>query len=76
MASLAEVRKQRGLPFLKRGIRVFHTHNQKWGTITGGNNSGNINVRFDGESNACNCHPTWKMKYYDSEGKVIEEFND
>lgn len=71
---LKRVRESRGMPFLKRGMRVEHTHSGRKGVITAGNWSGNINVRFDGDKISQNCHPKWMMKYFDTEGKVIKEY--
>lgn len=74
MGKMELVRKQRGLPFIKRGMRVKHTHNGKFGVIAGSNESGNINVRFDGERKSVNCHPLWKMQYFNTNGELIAEY--
>jgi len=70
------VKKQRGLPFVKIGMRVeLVTANiTKQGKITGGNESGNINVKFDGARHSENCHPKWNMRYFDKDGKLLAEF--
>lgn len=70
------IRKSRGLPFLKRGMRVQFLHNGRFGKITGANIGGNINIRFDGDTFSQNCHPRWRMRYFDKEGNVIREFTD
>lgn len=75
MRSLDYVKENRGLPFVKRGMRVEYTYNGKKGVITGGNSSGNINVRFDGQKHSENCHPRWKMIYFDKNGDLIKEFD-
>ena len=74
--NLDYVKNQRGLPFVKRGMRVENTYNGKKGKITGGNSSGNIQVKFDGNKYSQNCHPTYMMKYFDEEGNLIKEFKD
>ena len=71
MATMSQIRKQRNMPFLKRGMRVYFIYDKKWGTISGANNSGNINVKFDGDNFSRNCHPHFEMKYYDNNGKLI-----
>ena len=73
--TLEYVRKQRGLLFLKVGMRVKLEYGKtvKHGVITGGNSSGNINVRFDGETHSKNCHPKWAITYYDDNGEIIKQ---
>jgi hypothetical protein len=73
---LEYVRKYRNMPFIKRGMRVLHTHNNRSGVVTGGNSSGNINVRFDGDNYSINCHPKWKMKYFDTANNLIKEYTE
>ena len=70
------VKNQRGLPFVKRGMKVELNYGgeTKKGVITGGNSSGNINVRFDGNKHSDNCHPTWAITYFDSDGNTLAEF--
>lgn len=76
MSEIEYMKKIRGMPFIKVGMRVLFTHSRKWGTITGVNNSANLNVKFDGDNYSCNCHPTWMMQYYDADGKMIAEFRE
>ena len=64
------------MPFVKRGMRVKSTHSGKYGRISGVNSSENLNVIFDGETHVSNCHPTWMMQYFNSEGVVIAEYAD
>lgn len=71
--SLEYIRIRRNLPFVKRGMRI--EVDGKMGTITSGNRSGNLNVRFDGEKYPQNCHPWWKTKYFDKQGNIIKEFD-
>ena len=75
---LETVRRQRGLPFLKRGMRVelCYSTKRKQGYIVSGNTSGNIQVMFDGDKKSSNCHPRWAMTYYDSSGNIIAQFKD
>ncbi len=76
MAKLEYIRTKRGLPFVKRGMRVElnYSGKTKKGVIIGANESGNLNVRFDGFKNTQNCHPFWAIKYFDEEGNVIKEY--
>ena len=76
MASLQYIRERRGLPFVKRGMRVEIAYKDKVkrGVITGANCSGNLNIRMDGHKHSSNCHPRWAIKYFDKEGNVIAEF--
>lgn len=73
---LEKVKQQRGLPFLKKGMGVKHTYNNKYGIIIDGNNSGNLDILFDGEQFPSNCHPTWQMTYYDEAGNILAQFKD
>lgn len=73
--SLEQVRRWRGIPFIKRGMLVEHTHNGRKGRIAGANSGLNLNIIFDGDRHSTNCHPNWMMKYYDSNGDLIKEFN-
>ena len=72
--SMDNVRKHRNMPFLKRGMRVQHTHNGRFGRISGSNTSMNLNITFDGDNHSQNCHPYWMMKYFDSDGGLIKEY--
>lgn len=73
--NLDYVKEQRGLNFVKKGMKVEHTYNGKVGIIKGGNSQGNLDILFEGEKKAQNCHPTWAMKYFDEDGNVIAEYD-
>lgn len=50
-----------------------------WGIIVGHNDSANLNILFtEGENKGMilNCHPNWKVTYYDRTGNIIKSFND
>lgn len=70
--SLANVKKWRQMPFLKRGMRVEVDGDM--GVVTAGNPSLNINVRFDGKNYSENCHPHWETRYFDKDGNVIADY--
>jgi len=72
--SLKNVREYRGMPFIKLGMRVHHTYNNKYGRISGSNWAGNLNITFDGESYSTNCHPCFMMIYFNDDGDVIAEY--
>ncbi len=78
MSRLDYIRERRGLPFVKRGMKVEvnYAGKTKTGVITGANDSGNLNVRFNGNKHSDNCHPRWAIKYFDSEGNTLAEFPD
>ncbi len=71
-----DFRRIRCMPFVKRGMRVEHTHNGKVGRVSGANSCANLQITFDGQSWSENCHPTWKMRYFDKEGEVVAEYVD
>lgn len=70
------VKNQRGLKFVKKGMKVEHAYNGKIqvGKIVGGNSSGNLNIIFEGKTKSTNCHPTWAMRYFDKNNNVIAEY--
>jgi len=76
MINLDYVKEQRGLTFVKKGMKVENTYLKKVGIIKSGNSSGNLNVLFEGDKKPQNCHPTWAMKYYDENDKVIAEYGE
>jgi hypothetical protein len=71
------VRKSRGIEFAYLGMKV--EVNGKVGVIVGGNQSLNLDVLFyygTKDQYIGNCHPWWKMKYFDINGNVIREYKD
>ena len=78
MNSLDYIKNQRGLGFIKEGMKVESSREDKIliGTIQGGNSSGNLDILFDGEIEPINCHPTYAMKYFDDNGKLIAEYEE
>jgi hypothetical protein len=61
--TLSYIHNQRGMPWVKIGMRI--EVDGRLGTIKGGNDSGNLDVVFDGEKHKSNVHPCWKTKYLD-----------
>jgi len=72
--TIQDIREKRNMPFLKVGMRVFSTHSNRYGIVTGANTSQNINVKFDGDKHTQNCHPHWKMKYFNKIGSLVAEY--
>lgn len=70
--SLKRVKEKRSMDFLKRGLTVVV--NGKTGVVVSGNDSLNINVRFEGNSYSQNCHPKWETCYYDKNGEIIADY--
>lgn len=74
-AEFERTAKYRGVPFAKIGMRVECEGSA--GLIVGKNSSANFNVLFTfGRHQGCvmNCHPNWKMRYFDENGQLIQEF--
>lgn len=69
-----QVCKQRNLPFAYQGMRI--DVDGQTGTIVGGNNSGNLDVFFDGKWWGENVHPWWRTKFFDKDGNLIKEYGD
>ena len=66
--------RYRGIPFAYCGMRVEVAG--KPGVIVGHNSSANLDVLFDGWDHPSNCHPWWKVKYFDRAGGVIVEYTE
>ena len=67
--------KYRNIEFAYCGMYV--DVNGRNGVIVGHNSSANIDVLFlDGKykGQVLNCHPNWKIKYFDKKGNVIKCF--
>ncbi|CDX01279.1 Hypothetical protein DPCES_1392 [Desulfitobacterium hafniense] len=64
----------RGIEFAHLGMKV--EVNGKKGVIVGSNRSLNLDVCFEGEHWKSNCHPWYKVRYFDNHGKLIKEFMD
>lgn len=71
---ISDFREYRGLPFVTIGMRV--EMDGKPGKVAGVNSSANLNIIFDGDDYSQNCHPYWRMKYFNKDGQVIKEFDD
>lgn len=75
---LAGMIKHRGIEFARLGMMVEVEGDL--GTIAGMNSSANLDVRFANQlkhgKHVHNCHPTWKVKYFDEKGTVIAHFDD
>jgi hypothetical protein len=63
--------KYRGVPFARIGMDV--EVDGRRGVIVGNNSSANFDVLFD-DGQRGNCHPNYRVKYFDAEGKVLAEF--
>lgn len=68
--------KYRGIDFAYCGM-VVDVDGDK-GLIVGHNSSANLDILFtDGKhkGHTFNCHPNWKMTYYNSNGEIIKSFD-
>lgn len=68
--------KYRNIEFAYCGMAVQVEHRK--GVIIGHNSSANLDILFlDGEfkGQVINCHPNWKIKYFDNKGNLIKDFN-
>ena len=69
---LKYVRKMRKLPFIIKGMKI--EVEGKLGVVIGGNEYGNIDVKFCGSPCIANCHPTFETVYYDEHGRVLADY--
>ena len=52
-------------------ISILETHSPQYVfEVVGGNSSANLNVLFDGDKTAMNCHPYWKKKIFSEDGCI------
>lgn len=68
------MRESRGIEFATLGMRV--EVDGKPGVIIGSNSGMNLDVCFDGQHWKDNCHPWWRVKYFDHHGNLIKEYGD
>lgn len=72
--NLAIVAQYRNMPFLKRGITAID-YKDRQGKITGASPSGYVLLKFPDEKRGGHrYHPTWGMKYLDSQGNVLANY--
>ena len=67
--------KYRNIPFAYVGMNVKVGGNK--GIIVGHNDSANLDIFFiegDHAGSKLNCHPNWKIQYYDKKWNLIKEF--
>ncbi|MBX8557162.1 hypothetical protein K5D56_26500 [Pseudomonas cichorii] len=68
----------RGIEFARLGMMVEVDGDM--GTIQGMNTSANLDVLFTNQlkhgKRSHNCHPTWKVKYFDESGTLIAHFDE
>ena len=69
-----DMTRRRNIEFARVGMLV--TVDGCPGRITGSNYSDNLNVTFIGDRFSTNCHPHWKITYFDTDGSVIKKYED
>lgn len=74
MEQFNRMKESRGIEFAHLGMKV--EVDGKPGVIVGSNRSLNLDVCFEGQHWASNCHPWWRVKYLDNKGNVIREYGD
>lgn len=67
------MKEARGLDFLKRNMTVEVDGDK--GKVTGSYGH-NLLVQFEGKKHSDNCHPHWRVKYFDEGGQLIKEYGD
>lgn len=65
------IAKSRQIEFAYQGMEIDVCG--KRGRIVGGNNSSNLDVLFEGNLHADNCHPHYETTYYDN-GTVVKDY--
>lgn len=73
--SLQNVRASRGMPFLRRGMRVHMTDSDRYGSIVS-TRGDNLRIRIENSNQRVVRHPQWMMKYLDSSNNTIAEYQD
>lgn len=67
------MKEMRGIEFAHMGMRVEVCG--QMGTIVGANDM-NLNVVYDGWYHADNCHPWYRVKYFDKKGNIVAEYGE
>jgi len=75
---IEDMKRVRGIDFVRLGMLVEVEGDP--GTIKGMNYSGNLKVVFANQlkhgKGKKNCHPGWKIKYFDKDGIMIAEYDE
>jgi hypothetical protein len=71
-AMFESMKQSRGIPYAYQGMRVEVCG--KPGVIVGSNSSLNLDVIFDGQWHAHNCHPHYETVYFDRESNIVGDF--
>lgn len=75
---LEDMMRCRGIEFARLGMMV--EVNGEMGTIEGVNVRANLDIRYANQlkhgAELHNCHPEWKVKYFDEAGTVIAHFDE
>jgi len=70
-----DMKRCRGIDFARLGMMVEVDGDV--GTIIGMNQSANLDVMFANRlkhgKHPMNCHPTWRIRYFDEKGEVIAD---
>ena len=61
----------RGLSKIKKNSKCVV--DGRSGKVVGGNNSANLNVKFDDTGQVLNCHPGWRMKIFGEDGDILHQ---
>lgn len=72
MDDVRRIAKARAMPFLHTGMSV--TCDGLKGKIIGKSAGNYLKVAFE-DGTQGECHPRWKMKYFDKEGKLVREYD-
>lgn len=67
-----EVAKSRGLPFLKKGMRIKMGGER--GIVKDFNYSGNLKVLFDGARTPEYCNPKYDICYFGKKQEILADF--
>lgn len=73
ISDFERMKKHRGIEFAYLGMKVEMSG--KKGVIVGYYGM-NLLICLDGNWWGDNCHPWWRMKYFDNEGNLIKEFTE
>ena len=70
--SMDYIRTTYGVP-AKRGGRIEHTYNGRFGTITGSRGA-RLRIKLDGDNHSGSYHPTWELRYI-AASQAVQEGN-
>ncbi len=72
---IADIRKNRNMPFLKVGMQIYSNHSYRFGKVTG-TRGGYLLIRMNGDKFSCPYHPTWNLTFFNKDGSTAKCYKE